>query len=405
MAEGKDRITYSYKGREFSPKAVLHAFRYLSALTGICFEYEDNNPDLIFGSRDLSIAGGMVDGDLLEGIIKTISFQRDKAHSDDGVRLSEMVRTIVASLRDSKLISSDRQAINMWPEGKSFGAVVTHDIDIARRSIGGSLRLLFKKEPAGGFRGLLDSLKSTLGGGLNPYDKIPQWVEFEENLGITGSTYFVFAGDRRHPDDPKYRLDDMAESLTNISKGGCEVALHSGIGYQDGLGLKECGRSLERITGRGVPGVRPHYLKANIPAYWRNAEDSGFSYSSCLGFDDRAGYFCGIDLPFVPFDAEKDEALGIVEIPIAIMDCGVIGDGSAISEETVAKGTDIIDGAADSGGLVVFDWHQRTLYDPDYPGWGELLSRLIKYAKTRGAYFGRMSDIASMTKYRMAGVS
>jgi hypothetical protein len=405
MADGKNSITFSYRDEKFSPKAVIHAFRYLSALTGIRFEPVERSPDVVFGSEGTSDSGQITaDGDPVGRIIEAISFYANKARSDEGMKLSKAVLAVVKSLKASKLISSDRRAITIWPEGKKFGAVATHDIDIARRSVAGSLRLLFKSEPKGGFRGLVDSLNSYLGGRPNPYDRMPQWIELEEKLGISGSTYFVFVGDRYHPDDPKYKLNDIADSLASLAERGYEIALHSGIGYQDGVGLNDCRLSLERFTKRSISGVRPHFLKANPPRYWRKAEESGFSYSSCLGFDNRAGYYNGIDLPFVPFDTEKDESLHIVEIPVTIMDCGIIGIGDAASDKTARAGMDIIDDAADSGGLVVFDWHQRTLYNHDYPGWGTLFGRLIEHSFAKSAFFGRMSDIASLLKSRMSSL-
>ena len=81
-------------------------------------------------------------------------------------------------------------------------------------------------------------------------------------------------------------------------------------------------------------GVRPHYLSVSLPEYWRKSAELGFEYSSCLGFDEEIGFYRGIDLPFMPFDADNDTPLEIVEIPIAVMDCGLINDNYKNMEES-----------------------------------------------------------------------
>jgi hypothetical protein len=147
--------------------------------------------------------------------------------------------------------------------------------------------------------------------------------------------------------------------------------------------------------------LRPHYLSAHFPDYWRSAARCGFSYSSCLGHDDAIGHFDGIDLPFVPFDKENNTVIDLVEIPLTIMDCGLILDEAADSDDVISRGKDLIDTAVKSGGMIVLDWHQRTLYNPDYPGWGELFRRITDYALREGAYSATMEQISSLLKDRM----
>ncbi len=132
------------------------------------------------------------------------------------------------------------------------------------------------------------------------------------------------------------------------------------------------------MTGYKVLGIRPHYLSAYLPEFWQAAADIDFEYSSTLGFDDAIGYVRGIDLPFYPFDTTNERPLPILEIPIAIMDCGLIGSSDANSPEIFSMGVKLIDRVAEGGGLIVLDWHQRTLYNRDYPGWGELFRKLIE---------------------------
>jgi hypothetical protein len=290
----------------------------------------------------------------------------------------------------------------LWPGGHIFAMALTHDVDIIRRSVRGSVRLLFNRDVPGGLRGLYDSIGSFSGRARNPYDKIRQWIEHENKYGIR-STFFVFPGNRKNSNDPKYGLSKLEDSLEYIKQNGCELALHTGIECYRGDSIEESRKLFNRAGDFTMAGIRPHYLSASLPEYWRKAAELGFEYSSCLGFDDNIGFYRGIDLPFMPFDAGNNTALEIVEIPIAIMDCGLINDNYKNMEESLVSGKKMIDRVKRAGGILVLDWHQRTMYNADYPGWAEACFDLIDYARKQGAFLTTMEDTAGLLKSRMAG--
>ncbi len=242
---------------------------------------------------------------------------------------------------------------------------------------------------------MIDSLKRTVGGRPNPYDCIAGWLDIDEKLAIK-STYFVFAGQRRHPDDPKYVIESLASRLGEALKRGHEIALHSGIECREGRYLLESRKALEESIGFEIEGLRPHYLSATFPAYWSRAAETGFRYSSSLAYDDKIGFQYGIDLPFVPFDLKYNQAIKIVEFPIAIMDCGLIGFRPASSVELRNRAFDMIDKAERNGSLLVIDWHQRALYDIDYPGWGQLYIEIMEYLLQKKPYIDSLSDLADI---------
>jgi hypothetical protein len=437
MHGGIESVKYWYSNPRFSSGAVDHAFRYISAVTGIKFVKDRSSPRIwrsddeqypasvkIDLGDDAEIRrigqslektgddpdGTMLKNDPLEEIIKRLSLkarigplaeESSSGRPADVPRLSLLIASLVARLSDLDMIERGSRVVDLWPNGAPFAVALTHDIDIARRSVMGSIRLLWHKDPPGRLKGLVDSMKSTLGA-RNPYDKAAEWVKLERDYELK-STFFVFAGDRTHRLDPKYRLVDLSDWLDLILGSGFELALHSGIDCYSGDGLLAARSMLEAHAKEKVAGLRPHYLSAKLPEYWRVAAETGFAYTSCLGFDDRMGYFNGIDLPFMPFDIENDTAIEIVEIPLAIMDCGLIDSEAADSDEVFERGRDMIDSAERRGSLIVLDWHQRTRYDPDYPGWGRLFKKLLDYASGRRAYFATMRKIASLLKEKMAG--
>jgi hypothetical protein len=436
MGNELETVKYRYVNRRFSPNAIRHAFAYISAVTGIRFTPSisdaelwrsdhgpiPNSARLLVGEHSIYQERGeptdksdiissrmIVEDDPVEKIIDMLclavkmgpfSGSESANPKPNKLSLSSLISDLVKSLAAAGVIARKSHEITLWPDGRRFAVAVTHDVDIARRSVKGSIRLLWKRLPPGRFKGLIDSVRSYFGNQGNPYDKISEWIKIENDLGIK-STFFLFAGPRRHRDDPKYKLDELSHSIDDIRRNGFELALHSGIMCDEGESLADSRSELEKHSGFSRVGLRPHYLSAHLPEYWGSAAESGFSYSSCLGFDDAIGHLDGIDLPFVPFDREKDTAIDLVEIPIAIMDSGLIRNESAESDEVISRGEDLIDMTAESGGMIVLDWHQRTLYNPDYPGWGELFRKITDYALRKGAYSATMEQISSLLDDRM----
>jgi len=294
--------------------------------------------------------------------------------------------------------------VTLWPNNSKFCVIVTHDVDMIYRSIRGSLKLLLIKDVPGGLRGLYDSIRSSLGFINNPYDKIQDWIDLENEYGIK-STYFIFAGKRTNNLDPKYKIGDLKQSLNLITQSGHELALHTGIDCHKGKYIKESKAELTHACQTEIYGMRPHYLSAFAPLYWHSAAENRMQYTSCLGFDEDMGFYNGINLPFMPFDIEKNSPIDIVEIPIAVMDCGLMGGGKKNCEKSIQKGINFIKKIKDTGGVLVLDWHQRTMYSHDYPGWVDVFKGLVDYAQKNGACFCTMEQAAKNLKDKMANTS
>jgi hypothetical protein len=433
MAETR-QIKYSYVNERISFAAVKHAFRYLTALSGLAFLEDMNSPNLFSdpaaeapqsaailfahdnnGQRksfiltpNSNLWTPLFDYDPLELLASKLSFTgksgpySHKLASPSGAgerTLSGLINDIISLFYRSGLIADQSHPIALWPQPSRFGMSITHDIDIPRRSLAGSFRLLINQHLPGGMAALFDSLKSALGLQANPYDTTAQWIELEQELNIK-STYFVFDGNRRHNLDPKYNPLSFSKSFEKFLQNNLEIALHSGIECYSGNGIADAKATLEQVSQTKLRGVRPHYLSAFYPEYWKEACDAGFEYSSALGFDQDIGYWDGIDLPIYPFDQLNDKPIPILEIPIAIMDCGLIASFPADSDKTFERAMQLIDQSASTGGLIVLDWHQRTLYNRDYPGWGELFTKIVRYGKGKGAHLVRLDELAANVSKR-----
>jgi peptidoglycan/xylan/chitin deacetylase (PgdA/CDA1 family) len=427
MDEAPKVIKYHYRRSFCSVEAVAHAFSYLSLICGMSFEENDDHPDIWSDEHQAApLQAGLLIGnendrqprtyirpggewasrlnfDPISEIISRLSSpyslgpystQKLVPAPSNGRTLSGIISNFLKSLEDAGIVTRGKGRISLWSAPSRFGLALTHDIDIARRSVPGSARLLFHRRPEGGLRGLFDSLASSISGKPNPYDNVARWIEAEKELGIK-STFFVFAGDRAHQNDPKYHLENLAGAYQAIGENAFELGLHSGIECHTGDSLKDSKRQLETFSGIETSGVRPHYLSATQPDYWTSARDCGFRYSSSLGFDNAVGYVDGIDLPYIPFDSETDRSLDIIEFPIAIMDCGLIGTAGASSGEVFERGAKLIERTASTGGLIVLDWHQRTFYNPDYPGWARLCLDIVKHAQKLGADMVSLGEMSA----------
>jgi peptidoglycan/xylan/chitin deacetylase (PgdA/CDA1 family) len=436
MAEIR-KIRYSYTNEGLSAAAISHAFRYLSAVSGIVFVEDSDSPELISVSStytspsakimispncsDLNktqIKDSVSDiwiptiyNDPIYSLATKLSFTGKSgpyAHkltipADAGEKtLSALINDAIILLSRAGLITNESRPIDLWPRPSRFAMAITHDIDIPIRSLPGSLRLLLNRQLPGGMAALFDSLKSLFGLRPNPYDTATQWIELEKELDVK-STFFVFDGNRGHSFDPKYNPISLSKSFAKIQHNDLEIAFHSGIECYSGNGIADSKSTLEQVTRTTVRGVRPHYLSAFYPEYWRAASNAGFTYSSALGFDQNIGFWDGIDLPFYPFDKVNSKPIPILEIPIAIMDCGLIGDLPADSNKTFEHAMRLIDQCASTGGLIVLDWHERTLYNRDYPGWGDLFTKIVLYGKGKGAHLVRLDELAADLSKRFQG--
>jgi hypothetical protein len=295
-------------------------------------------------------------------------------------------------------IPLDFQRKSPWPGGAVFALGISHDIDIFKRKFPGSVAMLMKSifsdEIPGGVKGsltgLFESVSTTLTGKTNPYSLIEKWFDIESE-----KTFFIHAGERWSPKDPTYDPQDVKRTLDRFNKDCFEVGLHNSIGtWVDKQKLKKQRDMLSDIFDRDIEGIRPHYLDCKYPDFWRNAEE--FKYSSSVGSDTIPGFTCGINIPFFGFDFDTGDVLDILELPIGLMDCALF----TANEKTVRERMidELIDACISTHGLLVLDWHTRTAYEPDFPGWFETYCLILKKARSAGAFIAPLSKINNYWK-------
>ncbi len=281
--------------------------------------------------------------------------------------------------------------------GARFAVAITHDVDTPWRwtPIGIRGAAARMRDYARSGRGGL-ALREARGLAAVPLHKLrgtdPNW-RFERILRLErartqGSTFFVMAG-HGHPADgaaPESYERLRPRLVELLLEGGGEVGLHgSYASARDPALLAEEKRRLEELAG-SVAGQRYHYLRVDPLTNLAPLADLGFRYDTSLGFADGPGFRSGIAHPFRPWDFAREQALGLVEIPLAVMDATVseerfLGMRAGAAERMLLE---LVDWSAAHGGGFAVLWHSDRFDPGTSRGWDRLYLRFVEAVRARG---------------------
>jgi len=308
--------------------------------------------------------------------------------------IKQYIKYFINRLKTAGLIHNSFTLRSPWVSQAPFALGLSHDIDILNRTVTGSLKLLANSiadftDSSGvvkSLRGLVDASTSYIKNRPNPYHCFKRWLSEDSNK----STFFIFDGQRSDDRDPVYTPEQLSKTLQALNVELPSVAVHNSINsWKDQNYLADIKLRLSELLGQKIAGIRPHYLNCEFPLFWQNI--AGYEYSSSVGSDKLAGFTAGIDLPFFGFDLSTGKRLDILEIPITLMDCCLFE--SKISDTRAKMIDDLINSCADDHSLLVLDWHNRTAYDPDFPGWFDAYKLILEKARSRGAQIDSLDNI------------
>ena len=277
-----------------------------------------------------------------------------------------------------------------WPNNKSFGVCLTHDVDRVRKT--------YQYITKGGksnhrrIRRLSDF--------KNPYWCFPIIMEIEEKFDVKSTFFFLQESKKINLLKPKkwalsvgkYRFNNrkVSEIIKTLHRNGWEIGLHGS--YESSCReelLREEKEALEHVLGLEVTGIRQHYLNIKIPHTWRIQHKAGFLYDASFGFRDRIGFRDERYLPFSPLENM------FLEIPLNLMDGALFSntsDEDLIWKECIC----LIETAERKKGLLTVLWHQRVFNEEEFPGWSNVYVRIIKECIERNAYFGTCKEIRDL---------
>jgi hypothetical protein len=218
------------------------------------------------------------------------------------------------------------------------------------------------------------------------------------------STYFVMAGNHHPADGPDPAAYDRLRPaiVAQIAAQGDEVGLHpSYTSSQRPERIAEERSRLEQLAGAAVPGMRFHYLRHDTHATLPELDRLGFAYDSSQGYGDAIGLRAGFSFPYRPYSLAEERPLGLVELPLAVMDATLaeqryLGLSAAAGLEHTLQ---LLERVADIGGTVAILWHIDRFSREYARGWDRVYESVLEWVAGRG---GRLVTAAEAVAARRA---
>lgn len=285
------------------------------------------------------------------------------------------------------------------PENKPFAVCLTHDIDdiyppIHHRALASIYHL--RKWDMGGLRREIFWKKDREGS--YSYRNFREIMQIEDRYGAK-SSFYVLATDRNIQPSRLYDVEVLERELGQIADAGWEVGLHGGYySYDSAEAIRKEKQRLEKVLGRSVYGYRNHWLCIKVPDTWQHLAAAGFRYDSTVGYNDVPGFRNGMCYPFKPFNINSGSEIDIVEIPLAIMDCSLLGSYKSLSGawETAKR---LIDTVARYNGVITILWHNYVFAAAYRSDLKLLYEKILGYCHDKNAWITTGKEISKLRGY------
>lgn len=309
------------------------------------------------------------------------------------------------------------------PDGYRFTACLTHDVDhpsirrhrldhttlgFLTRAVVGSLVKALKGQMS--LRTLLRNWAAALKLPLVQLGlAVDFWYEFDRYLQLEGgrrSTFFIIPfrgrpGRRAHGQAPKrrasgYGADDIADKIRGLSSHGSEIGVHGIDAWLDTCSARKELDTIRQIARLQNTGVRMHwlYFTHQSPAILDRA---GANYDSTIGYNETVGYRAGTTQAYRPLSATQ-----LLELPLHIMDTALFFPShlNLSFREARKRVTAIIENAAELGGVVTVNWHDRSIAPERC--WDDFYVDLLSELKRGGAWFATAGEAVAWFRKRRA---
>ena len=289
--------------------------------------------------------------------------------------------------RASREMGKEFHRTSLWPDEREFAVALTHDVDWIRKFTPRyflSLPVRPRK-----LRRDWAQLARHLRGAKDPYDTVEDIVALEKAYQSTSTFFFLTA--RRHPFDGKLLSASyppitprIAALCKWIGGEGWEVGLHGSYLSIDQLAyLREEKESLGMVAK--VQGARQHYLRVDVEKTLRIMEAVGLRYDTSLGYNERVGFRAGFSFPYHPYCVAEDRPFNVLEIPLAVMDAALDGEGLC-DREALEKSLSILEAVRTSGGCCAVLWHNNIFDTAQYPGYDRVYEDILAWTVQHGGW-------------------
>ncbi len=324
-----------------------------------------------------------------------------------------LVHEFASALRDALNGSgTSGSAVNPWPDGHRCALAFTHDVDRMRmhgslwrdiRSGIGGLR--FTGGVGSGMRRVSSLVKTRAMGRRDPYDTIEEILDGQERRGYRSTWFWIASKPSIQNADYTPSDSTVSKSICNIRDRGHEVGLHGS--YESGTspdllgGEKEL---LESVIGVPVKSTRQHYLRFQADRTWHGQSAAVLRIDSTLGFAGRMGFRAGLAVPFQPWDFANDQPHDLWEVPLILMDVTAREYMALSPTQAMTRSRQLIATVAKVGGAAAVLWHNSSLNQIDWAGWGPVYESWLDAAAEQGAWGATLTDILGRWTSHLSGL-
>ncbi|MBP7562737.1 MAG: hypothetical protein KA886_03020 [Candidatus Cloacimonetes bacterium] len=287
-----------------------------------------------------------------------------------------------------------------WPNKSLFALTISHDIDYWEFWSKDYLDSMIQFNKKRISTKPLKSLYKIVGHWLTKSffyspEGIMKKIKRIENLFYAKSTFFLLAGSQTLDKRQEYFFNPQIRTSLKTILEDNEIGLH---------GTKTAAFDQDTINEEfdnlktahfDCQGYRNHYLSFDYQKSFAILENAGFEYDSTLGFWENIGYRAGISFPFFPYNLKENKTFKILEIPLIVMDTTLYSEKAM--KMSVRKSFKhikrMIQLSRNNCSHLSILWHNTIFDSIDYPGWGKLYYRILRYAYKNDAWICSLKEL------------
>jgi hypothetical protein len=330
----------------------------------------------------------------------------------EGFEREPVVSAVANKLARSARSAAGRRAFRLvdpWPNGKSWAAAFTHDLDVVEWWPAFTLLRVAELVRTGHLWRATRVVNAALKAGRGPvvWSALSDVLAAEARHGVR-SSWFVLCGRptiaTARAGDLTYRPDAPAARriFGALVDAGHEIGLHGSFVTSDDHAQFAAQReSLRKLVRTDAVGVRQHYLRMRAATTPRGMAAAGFLYDSTHGFADRNGFRLGVADVVPMWDAERQARVGVDEVPFIWMDRALskyqhVEEPNAWIDDALF----LADRCREVNGLWVGIWHPNLAPPLGFPDAPAAYERLVAEIVARDAYVAPVAELVAWRRIR-----
>ncbi len=143
-------------------------------------------------------------------------------------------------------------------------------------------------------------------------------------------------------------------------------------------------QTLSRLVGQKITKNRQHFLRFNLPEYYRNIEKQGITDDYSMGYADHIGFRAGTSRPFLFYDLEQERISHLRIHPFCIMDVSLKNYQKKTQLEAWGEIERMMQRLQKVEGKFITLWHNESLSNyGEWKGWQAIYQKMLKVASKR----------------------